>query len=457
LPPISNALFNRRFFSGPFVVAAALALYAVASHFLLIYWVPDPIFQPDSGSYVDPALSKLSGGPFSVAPHRTLGYPIFVYFPLKVFRSFTSILVLQHAAAIAAAWLVASTFRLFFPSARTAGWVLFAAILLTPKNVLMPHSLLTESLYGFFMAAAFAASLRMGRLRGKTSMVLMGVSAGIARLVRPVGRGLAVSLMAAVLTTGRRRPEWKRALGAYLISLAVVFVACAAFYENRGFWKEDRFAGVSLFGTTAQYLSAEDITDPRIRSAMIPALHQPRIAFKDANWVRFSKEGPVQALAPLQLSAAASDALLSRLALKAVASHPFRFVADQVGLFMEFVLTRSGGSKIFYSAGPMFFLCRGLELLFLQDALRLERARPFLSHPPEFALSFLSAVRSLREVSDEEVEKRLRVVISTSPYRFDLAQSFAKPLRPLVPLFEKLGLLAVIAAVVLFRAQRQGR
>ena len=63
----------------------------------------EPLLDGDGYGYLNPALSKLTGGGFDHSTGREFLYPVFVFLNLCLFGDFRAITVVQHLAGLATA------------------------------------------------------------------------------------------------------------------------------------------------------------------------------------------------------------------------------------------------------------------------------------------------------------------------------------------------------------------
>ncbi len=144
----------------------------------------DPLADGDCYGYLNPALSKLTGGGFEHSTGREFLYPAFVFLNLCVFGDFRAITICQHLAGLATAGVMllawqqllalrrgareaADGMRGFFVAAawQTPAFVGAAVYLGCRPVFLAEHTIRPESLFSFGAALSLWMNLRFIRLR----------------------------------------------------------------------------------------------------------------------------------------------------------------------------------------------------------------------------------------------------------------------------------------------------
>lgn len=136
-----------------------------------------PLFDPDFWGYLNPALSKLRGGPFEHTGGRDTLYPGFLYGILALFGDLRAISIAQHLLGLAGGGLMLLAFRrlcllhrppersqLTWPE-RCAGLLMMAAYLTTPSVVQYEHSVRPEAIFPFFVILSIWLNLEFIRSR----------------------------------------------------------------------------------------------------------------------------------------------------------------------------------------------------------------------------------------------------------------------------------------------------
>ncbi|MCL4257023.1 MAG: glycosyltransferase family 39 protein [Anaerolineales bacterium] len=175
--------------------AITVFLIALAIRLLLLFAAldsPDRVIAPDTETYIRPAVNLLNGNGFSndVVPpylptaHRTPLYPLFISLVFLVKRD---LLLVSFAQTVLDSVTAVLTYYLglkFFP--RRAAF--FAGLLMALSLDSAVHSILilTETLFTvLFLASVYATVMFVKKEQGKW-LLLAGLLAGTAALVRPI-------------------------------------------------------------------------------------------------------------------------------------------------------------------------------------------------------------------------------------------------------------------------------
>ena len=124
--------------------------WALAIHVSFLRAIPDPIFAPDSGGYVSPALHRLSGHSFDLNPERTPMYSIFLYGALRATHDFFGVLVVQHGLALVTGLIAGLLYYRYLRKSLIGTALLFFLSAALPLPAVYAHYILTENLYTFF-------------------------------------------------------------------------------------------------------------------------------------------------------------------------------------------------------------------------------------------------------------------------------------------------------------------
>lgn len=158
---------------------AILAALTLLTNFVYFAYSNGDFFFPDSQTYIEPARSMLAGHGFLraggiIETFRTPGYPLF----LMLFRSFTTVIVVQHLMNVALALAI----YLFARQRFSRGIAIAAAVIfaLDTPAIHYANKVLTETL---FTLGLFALIWLV--LLPRSYMVLNGLLAGALVLVRP--------------------------------------------------------------------------------------------------------------------------------------------------------------------------------------------------------------------------------------------------------------------------------
>ncbi|HEX3582757.1 MAG TPA: hypothetical protein VH087_13400 [Thermoanaerobaculia bacterium] len=187
---------------------AFLAALTLLTNFVYFAYSNGDYFFPDSRTYIEPAQSMLAGRGFVraggiIETFRTPGYPLF----LMLFRSVTTVVVVQHLMNVALAMAI----YLFARQRFSRGVAIAAAVLfaLDTPTILYANKVLTETL---FTAVLFALIwLVLGeshaakrRVRGvPVAMTVAGLLAGALVLIRPAA--ILYFAVVAIVFVRRRR------------------------------------------------------------------------------------------------------------------------------------------------------------------------------------------------------------------------------------------------------------
>ena len=212
---------------------AFLAALTLFTNLLYFAYSNGDFFYPDSRTYIEPARSMLAGRGFlradgTIETFRTPGYPIF----LMPFRSFTTVVVVQHLLNVALAiaiYLFAR--RRFSRGVAIAAAVIFA--LDTPSihyaNKVLTETLFTLGLFGLIWLA----------LHPRSNMFALGLLAGTLVLIRPV----AILYFAVIAIVFMRR----RRIAVFVIASLLFPLAWAARNKARtGVFAISDVAGVNM-------------------------------------------------------------------------------------------------------------------------------------------------------------------------------------------------------------------
>ncbi len=135
-----------------------------------------PFLDPDSWGYLNPGLSKLTGGPFIHTFGRDTLYPAFVYALLGIFGDFRAIGVVQHGLGLGTGIFMALAWedlcRLLLPSnrplpllLRLAGLLPVTAYLNSSLSLQYEHSFRPEAVFPFFAMLSLWLNLALIRFR----------------------------------------------------------------------------------------------------------------------------------------------------------------------------------------------------------------------------------------------------------------------------------------------------
>ncbi len=336
-----------------------LACAALCVRLRLFFFIPDPIFEMDSGTYFLPALDRLFNGHFSLSDTRTPGYPLFLFGCFSLFPHFLSVLVAQHLVALATAVLLGVCHYFVFERSVWKSSLLAFVCAVSSGQILFAHTVMSEILYTFFLVAAvflFFVAEKQGRW---WLWAGCATCAFLSLFVRPVGQALAAPLILFLAKDWRRNKIGASVFAAVFVTLMVAW--CGTNYFRKGFFGMSRLGGIAVFGTSAHLLDVDRVKDERVRSLLKPVYEKmPSSGRQDPNWVRFDKAGPVGALRNGGFTDEELDRTCKKLTMLAISHHPLVFLKDQASEFVRFVWQRSGAPK--YIISKEFSVIGGLTL-----------------------------------------------------------------------------------------------
>lgn len=419
----------------------AVALYVGLVHVTFLSSIPDPIIQPDSISYLMPALRLLFHEPFGLSPSRTIGYPLFLFGILRCAPSLHFVMVVQHVLWVVTGTLAGLLYYRRFDRSPACAVLVAGLVAISPMGTVSAHAILTECLYTFMLVIATSTLLESTTDHRIAWAMVAGIALALTVWVRPTG----LSLFVWVALLGLRR--WGRSLG---LAAFILLATCAYRLHADGFFGLDRFAGISLFGTTARFLDVRTLRDPALIAALKPSYdaHVERLA--NSNWVRYGVDGPVAALRGTR-DPIALNALLVRLSAKAVLSHPLGIALAQARAFIDFLSHRSAVPALVLDRDYTFFVYRGILLYVKSAAIYGPQAYALLSPP---SAAFNKSIQRLMEmdgtsgVAQEQAIARWR---AGDVYAYPRVLALWKPLRPLFGAMAGLPWLAVFVSVILLR------
>jgi hypothetical protein len=247
----------------PLVVVLALGL--LLRVYLLVTYRPAAGGFNDSVTYLYTSKDRLFSDPMRMA-----GYPFFLRILRHVVPELSFVVAVQHVLGLFTGVLLYACVRRV-TGGRWLPVVPAAFFLLSGDYLLLEHSVLTESLYMFFVTAALCAAIfavtspsaPLGRVR-LALLVVSSASLGAAWAVRSVG--LPLILLTAtwlLLFTG---PGW-RARGVSLAAFVLPAVAVVGTYivlqgALTGYWGTLRGSGWVLYPRVAPVADCRDFDPP---------------------------------------------------------------------------------------------------------------------------------------------------------------------------------------------------
>jgi len=249
----------------------------------------------DVWGYLSPALTKITRGVFAQVEGRAFVYPGLIYVMLSIFRSLTSLAILQHVLGLATGALLLAnwtTARRLLPRPiipplcyDLCGLVLMAIYLFSAQSVLGEHHLRPEGISPFFAVLGFWFTLRFLVAKHVEHNATLALYCGAASL----GVSFLLPLLkpsyslAAVLTT---LPVWWHLLagkdklvrrvamagGPVLAALLLLWLPEHRYVE--GDPKGQFFLPASLFTIHAAQIRAQMASDVASNATDVPYPHE---------------------------------------------------------------------------------------------------------------------------------------------------------------------------------------
>lgn len=260
-PPGRDPLWRhhgRRIFLGLF---AALVAIEVAKNALLFALGP-PVPQLDAGSYWERGRQMASGDVWlreNLVSYLTPGQPAFLAFCQSVFGRYA----LAAASALQHAMVVLTSLITAWMCGRVSGnrWVALAGLVVSAFCLARPfyaNAVLTETLFTFLITAHLALAIRYQRHPTPKAAIALGVSVGLAILVRPIAQllWLPVFLVTFPRWSAAGRISWRgMALHAAMAGFVILLIVAPWFARNWAFYGEPfltKFTGRNLWIVTFQ-------------------------------------------------------------------------------------------------------------------------------------------------------------------------------------------------------------
>lgn len=249
----------------PLAVLLAVAI-AVRGTMWAVYH-PTVLNLYDSAVYADMARGNLFAD-----PARTAGYPMFLRGLHAISNQIELTIAAQHLIGIATALLLYATVRrVGAPS--WAALIAAAAVLLPVDQVQLEHTLMSEALFTFGLAAVLYAAVRaldpphrlVGRLTTRHAwLVLAGASLGLCAWVRPVAAPLIpfLALWVVLAISGRWWARVGRGAIAGAAAVAVLLVYFSLNAAETGEFGLSRAPGWALYARTAPFADCSQFAPP---------------------------------------------------------------------------------------------------------------------------------------------------------------------------------------------------
>lgn len=353
----------------------------------------------------------------------TFGYPLFLYCCLKIWPSFTFVLLIQHSFILLTGLTAGILYYRFLDRNLLRSTLVFFFTALLPRGVVYAHSIMSESPYCFLLILALMIFLYAVHYDRSWLWLLLGTVLFIGMALRPVG----ISNLAAIALSIPLYLKGARQMRAYLLMFLSIGVLSGIVH-----WKlPERAAGVrelaalEIFGMTAPWLDLEQIDDPVAKATLSPLFSQNPDKITDANWVRGI---PYLSLRTAKGLRRPVPQTLSHLAWLAIRSHPWQIFWAQVRTAGEFIFLYSRRPQNLHSKD--FSVAFGLNFYgqFLKD------------YPQAISLIFY------RPQTQERYFEKIR---QSKIYPYEPGGLFSTPIFPWVFIIGFIPPVALVAAAVL--------
>jgi 4-amino-4-deoxy-L-arabinose transferase-like glycosyltransferase len=249
----------------------AILLVLLLRLLLLIPVYDDPyrMFYGDSRHYDNLAQRLLAGTGYRDLTDepseilRPAGYPVFLAAIFGAFgRNYAHAAVFQLLLGALICYLVYSTVSMFAPQ-RAA---LIAALIyaLDPASLLWATSLLSETLFAFFIVLTVFCLARWSKTDRSAWIMAAGLSAGLATLVRPIGQLLIPVYILIVIVRGIRfkplKLERSVLLSSVLFFLLAALMIVPYSWRNKQVWGQFTVSSSGTY-TLGRYYAASVLAD----------------------------------------------------------------------------------------------------------------------------------------------------------------------------------------------------
>lgn len=443
-------------------------IYSLSIHWALISIVSSPFFQPDSSGYYIPALNLLFKGKMDIDPFRPEGYPLFLYFILKIFGSFFAVLVAQHVVQLLTALISGLFYFFFFQRSFWQSFLVGWIFSLSAEGMAYSHWIMSENLFCFtFMLSVFSLYVSLEK---SSSLIacLTAVLASLTTFIRPVGTTIIASIgLSYLMFLGIKK--WH--VGAVYVCTIVCLLVSWSYYnkETKGFFGLSPKSGLIFYGSSAYFLDLDESIPSDIRSQLEPVYIRNRARMlNDFNFVAWAPDGPVQALSKLENRNNALDPILTMLAFKAITKHPFRYSGHLLHIIINYHLV--GFEYPNYFVFPVEHMAWLGSARFWYATKSIPQARAMLTYQIPFELfsahpeisaylgawrdSWVAFVRYRKFFPDPYLEK----ISSVYLYPFSTASIFTRWLKPILDMgsaFATIGALGGFIVMVFSRNNRR--
>jgi len=329
---------------------AAIAALAVIARVIFVLALP-PLLHLDSDSYFEITERLWRGEGFGDLSRRTPLYPLFLWLAGRFQAAgLLPVVVIQHLLGAATAVLLYLLARRLLPvRMRPVAMVSGLVLAVIPYAILIEHSILSESLFTFLLAAAAYSLLAWWEEDRARFAVACGALLGLAALTRPIGVGV-LPLWAAMLFVIGGKKDWKRAFGFLLrAGLAWAILLLPLLIRNyavMGSFALDRSLGRNLISVADRWISYGVVNEsgahPEVKAVYGKYLQQKR--GPDAVVV-------YAAMPELRRATGWTDAEIDRalaeIAWEGIRAHPREYVATR--LYRLRLLFRDPGPSSWYA------------------------------------------------------------------------------------------------------------
>jgi hypothetical protein len=223
---------------------------------LLLRLITMVAYQPAVLIRLDSYIYLLDATHLTPDPDNPDGYPFFLWL-LKPFHSLSLVAGLQHLLGLGVAVMVYAVLRRYAVP-RWGATLAAAPVLFDRRELLVEHSVMSDTLATFLMIAAFAVLLRRGPLSMRRAVVA-GLLMGASSLARPTSLPLIVMVAVYLLVI---RAGWRRA-GAALLAGVLPLAAYAMWFSTAwGTYSLTNSSGLFLWSRTMSFANCAIIKPP---------------------------------------------------------------------------------------------------------------------------------------------------------------------------------------------------
>ncbi|MGE3908728.1 MAG: glycosyltransferase family 39 protein [Chloroflexota bacterium] len=314
-----------------------VGLLALALRLAFSFRAP-PFVTNDSLSYLLPGFDLVHGSAFAPILKRPPLYSLFVGGVIAVFgEELRALMLIQHLLGVGTVLLTFGIGRILFGA---AGGLLAALLTaLSGPLIITEHYLMSETLFGFLLAAGLLAYL--GAIRSNTagsSLALLALTGGLlalAALTRPIAQLVFVLLLAALPLLA---PRWRPVLtGAAVAIVAFGIVVLPWMLRNQAVQGTFAIAGGSGEGLavrTIRYEQKFDFKEP-------PGGDPDRLTSRARKIYRDeADDGSAFELAgrlrdELNISEIEAERLMRQIALQAILKRPAYYLTGTADMFVQ--------------------------------------------------------------------------------------------------------------------------